>query len=109
MIPICSNDKNRMTELMAIIGSDRVKLQILDLLNRNEEMTIGRLRSKTKTGFKTIKNNCEFLERINLVEIERKTIGENERQLTFVKLTREGRELLRNLTTSEFVVASSSD
>lgn len=90
-----------MTDLMALLESDRIKLEILKLLFENQEMTFGRLRAKTGTGFKTIKNNCDFLERINLITIEKKKIGENERELTFVKLTERGRELQERVAISE--------
>lgn len=101
MIPIGLFKQMDMKRLMVLLESDRIKLDILKLLYEDEEMTFGRLRSKTHTGFKTIKKNCEFLEKVGIIIMERKVIGEKGRKLHFVKLTEEGKKIQQSLFVSD--------
>ena len=76
---------------MALIESDKIKLNILKLLYE-KEMTLGWLRTNTGTGFRTIKDNCEFLEKICFDTMEKKVIGDKGGEMTFIKLTEKGKE-----------------
>ena len=92
MIPNSLFEQMGIKEIMSLLESDKIKLDILKLLHENNEMTLGRLRTKLQTGFKTIKNNCDYLEKTGFITIDIKKIGENERKITFVKLTARGKE-----------------
>jgi len=86
---------------MVLIESDKIKLEILQLLFRYNEMTLGRLRTKIGTGFKTVKNNCEFLEKVDFISVETKIIGDADRKMTFIKLTEKGKEFMKDRGVSE--------
>ncbi len=56
-----------------MLESDKLKLNILRLLEENQEMTLGQLKKQTKTAHHyTLLNALEFLEKINLVVIREK-------------------------------------
>ncbi|MEM0466981.1 MAG: hypothetical protein QXX20_05220 [Candidatus Thermoplasmatota archaeon] len=88
---------------MPLLESDKMKLEILRFLYENptQEMTIDGLRSKIKTAFTTVKKNCEFLEIIEFVTVERKNIGGKKRQITFIKLTKAGIMFQQKIATSK--------
>ncbi|MEK6938469.1 MAG: hypothetical protein AABX04_05470 [Nanoarchaeota archaeon] len=56
-----------------MLESDKLKLNILRLLEENQEMTLGQLKKQTKIAHHyTLLNALEFLEKINLVVIREK-------------------------------------
>ena len=85
---------------MALLESDKIKLNILKLLYE-KEMTLGGLRTEIGTGFKTIIDNCEFLEKISFIKMEKKGVGEKGRKMTFIKLTEKGKEYQEKITVSK--------
>ena len=91
MTPKNINISNTHEGLMAILDSDKVKKEIIRVLGEDGERTIGYIRSKRNTGFKTIKNNCDGLKELCIVDIEKKKI--NTRTITFVKLTNLGKDI----------------
>ena len=100
MIPIGLFDKMTMTEIMVLLESDKIKLNILKLLYEREEMTRSALRTSTHTGYKTIVDNCEFLEKIDFIKTEKKGYGEKGLKMTFIKLTEKGKEYQGKITIS---------
>jgi len=101
MIPNSLFEQTSITNMMALLESDRIKKDIMKLLYENGEMTFGRLRTKTGSGFRTIKNNSEFLQDIGFVVIEKKSVGDRKRELAFVKLTSFGKEYQEKRTISK--------
>lgn len=99
MIPNSLFEQIPITDIMVLLESDRIKLNILKLL-KEKEMTFGGLRTRTNTGFKTIKNNCEFLEKIGFVKMEKKVVGDRGREITFIKLTEMGKEYQEKIIVS---------
>lgn len=101
MIPNSLFERNHIKDLMGILESDRIKLEIMELLYENEEMTYGRMRTRIHTGFITIKNNCEFLEKVKLITIEKKIVGDKDGKMHFVKLTDLGIKIQQDLAVSD--------
>jgi len=60
-------------------------------------MTYAQLERKTNTGYRTIKQNCEELEKYGLLKIERKDKHPKSGRPYFqIKITEKGREFLRD-------------
>ena len=100
MIPIGLFDKMTMTDMMVLLESDKIKLNILKLLYEREEMTLSGLKTAIHTGHKTIVNNCEFLEKIDFIKMDKKSYGEKGLKMTFIKLTEKGREYKEKIAIS---------
>ncbi len=56
-----------------MLRADKLKLQILDLLRQEGSMTLGELKRKADVRHHyTLTASLEFLEKINLIKIEKK-------------------------------------
>lgn len=56
-----------------MLQSDKLKLQILELLKKEKSLTLGQIKKKLKIAHHyTLTNSLEFLEKIKLIEVEEK-------------------------------------
>ena len=80
---------------MTLLESDKIKINILIALNASEnELTKNLLRNNVGlVNYNSLIRNCEFLELINFIKIDTKTI-EN-RKYHFVSITESGKEHLK--------------
>jgi len=81
---------------MKFVKSDTIKIKILEALsNEKKEHTYYSLTKKIKVSFSTLKPNCEFLETLGFIFIDRKDTESG--RYNFLKITEEGREALKKI------------
>lgn len=81
-----------------LLVSDRKKIEILKALKDGKVHSFYNLSKKLGTNFHTIKKNCNFLELLKLIEIDRTTADESAsgKARYQVRITEKGRELLES-------------
>lgn len=83
-----------MTDLLI---SDKKKIEILQILSDGKVHTYYHLSKGVKTNYETIKKNCQFLELLTLVEIDRISKSDSASGVASykVKITQEGLKQLK--------------
>lgn len=82
---------------MSLLESDKIKIQILNVLNNcNNDVSMNLLRRKVGLiNYNSLVRNCEFLKLLNFINIEIKMI-EN-RKYYFISITESGKRHLELL------------
>jgi len=77
--------------------SDQKKIEILEALADRKSHTYYNLAKHIKTNYETVKKNCKFLERLDLVEIKgvSKEESASNRPYYGIKITDKGMEFIR--------------
>jgi len=79
-----------------ILQSDETKLRILKALRGCQEMTLNRIRTEIgSVNFVSVKRACLFLEKINLLRLESRPVGD--RHYIWVRLTDLGEGVAKKL------------
>jgi len=77
---------------MDLLRADQAKIRILKHLLIKEEMTLNELREAVGgVNFVSVKRSCTFLEKLGIVQIERRPVGK--RRYSWVRLTDAGKSL----------------
>lgn len=81
-------------ECMVLLESDKIKLKILNsLLKNTNELSMNGLRKKIgAVNYNSVKRNCEFLEKFELIKIEQKNV--EHKTYNFITITTKGVEML---------------
>ena len=63
-------------DYMSLLESDEIKINILKTLEKsNQELSLNGLRKRIgAVNYNSVKRNCEFLERMKLIDIEQKLV-----------------------------------
>ena len=81
---------------MSFVKSDTIKIKVLEALSRDDrEHTYYSLTKKIKVSFSSLKPNCEFLEALSFITIEKKKSVAG--KYNFIKITDKGRKALGKL------------
>ena len=80
---------------MELLKSDKIKIDILKVLSRSDDqLSMNLLRKKIGlVNYNSLVRNCEFLDLIEFIKIEIKTI--EDRKYYFISITDSGREHLK--------------
>ncbi len=80
---------------MVLLESDKMKIRILEVLNNSDtQLSMNLLRKKVGLiNYNSLVRNCEFLELINFIKIEKKNI-EN-RNYNYITITDTGQEIIK--------------
>ena len=70
-------------------------MKILEVLPRQEAVTVSTLSNKVGSAFRTVKKALNFLETIRVIQITKGRMGD--RQVELVSLTPLGKEIAKNL------------
>lgn len=86
---------------MSLLESDKIKIQILNVLNNcNNDVSMNLLRRKVGLiNYHSLVRNCEFLKLLNFINIEIKMI-EN-RKYYFISITESGQRHLELLNSDQ--------
>lgn len=86
---------------MSLLESDKIKIQILNVLNTcNNDVSMNLLRKKVGlTNYNSLVRNCEFLKLLNFINVEIKMI-EN-RKYYFISITESGKRHLKLLNSDQ--------
>ncbi len=79
---------------MTLLESDEIKINILKMLNKsNHELSLNGLRKRIgAVNYNSVKRNCEFLEKFQLINVEQKLV--EGRNYNFISITEKGRKSL---------------
>jgi hypothetical protein len=81
---------------MSLLESDVIKINILRILNEVEVLSMNGLRKKIgAVNYNSVYRNCEFLEMIEFISIEKKMLGS--REYNFISITQKGKIVLEGL------------
>ena len=90
--------------MVELLESDRKKIEILKVLSNGKVYTYYNLSKVLKTNYETIKKNCNFLELLNLIEVNRISKEESASGVASyrVRITRKGLSVLENIKENKF-------
>ena len=85
--------------MVELLESDRKKIEILKVLSNGKVYTYYNLSKVLKTNYETIKKNCNFLELLNLIEVNRISKEESASGVASyrVRVTKEGLKVLKKI------------
>ena len=85
--------------MVELLESDRKKIEILKVLSNGKVYTYYNLSKVLKTNYETIKKNCNFLELLNLIEVNRISKEESASGVASyrVRITKEGLKVLKKI------------
>lgn len=82
-----------------LLESDKLKIKILKNLSDNKLHTLYALKKKTGSSYDTLKPNCNFLEKIGVIEVtiipKEKTA--NNKEYKHISITSKGIKLIEKL------------
>lgn len=86
--------------MIDLLRSDRKKIELLKALSDQKVHTYYNLSKITRTNYNTVKKNCQFLELLNLVEVDKVEKEESATGIASyrVKITEEGLKFLEKLS-----------
>lgn len=86
---------------MVLLESDKIKINILDVLDKEKtNLSMNLLRKKVGlVNYNSLLRNCEFLSLINFINLERKII--QNRVYYFISITNDGKKHLKIIKEAE--------
>lgn len=91
MIPVSIIYIESILVIMAVLVSDKIKKDVIKLLDDKGELTIGAMRTELKTAYNSVRNNCIFLEECGIIKSDIKNTGSQ--KITFFRLSPYGEDV----------------